>query len=763
MNPSFRSPRKTALVALLSATVAFSACSKDPQKVKADAVASGDKYVAAKQYDQAVVEYKRALQADPSAGAVRYKLAQVYTLIGDGPSALREAVRAADTLPNDLDAQLQAARILIVAGLFEDGKSRALKAVQIDPKSPDAQILLGNALAGLKDLNGAIKTVTDAVSLNQNYGLTYVNLGTMKAAAGDKVAAEQAFKRAVEVDPKSEGAHLALGNYYWSSGNLAGAEEELKQAATINPASQLASRALAAFYIEARKPELAEQYLKTLVDKANDDDARLTLAEFYVAIKKNDEARKVFEAVQGSSGRLFVPATLGLASIDYAANKKEQALQELEKALAREPNNADARLMKVKYLADAGNIAEALKLVNAVVNDYPNSASAFFAQGVVLEAAHQPAEATKAYESAHRLDNSMLGAQLALARLSLAAGDANAAQGYAQQFLVSMPAGLEPRVILARSLAMQGNYTGALTQLVPLAKAAPNSEAVHNALGLTYTLKKDYGAAREEYTAALKIAPSSLEALGGLTTVDLAEHRTADARARIEARLKQTPGDAAVQIFAGQAYLAMGDTKSAEAAYRKAVELDPSRFEPYLVLARMYATENRLDDASAEFGEAAKRQPTNAGIRTMMGMIYELQKQPDQARKSYEAALAIDPRSPVAANNLAQHYADAGQNLDEALQLAQTAKNGLPDRPEVDDTLGWVYYKKGLAPLAIRSFKLCVAAKPDNPTFLAHLGLAYAQNKDREPARQALKKALAMRADFDGAADARATLAQLGG
>jgi Flp pilus assembly protein TadD len=117
----------------------------------------------------------------------------------------------------------------------------------------------------------------------------------------------------------------------------------------------------------------------------------------------------------------------------------------------------------------------------------------------------------------------------------------------------------------------------------------------------------------------------------------------------------------------------------------------------------------------------------------------------------------------MAANNLAQYYADRGEQLDTALQLAQTAKAALPNRPEIDDTLGWVYYKRNVPVLAIASFKQCVAARPDNPSFLAHLGLAYAQNKDREPARQALKKALAMKADFDGAADARATLAQLGG
>ena len=56
----------------------------------------------------------------------------------------------------------------------------------------------------------------------------------------------------------------------------------------------------------------------------------------------------------------------------------------------------------------------------------------------------------------------------------------------------------------------------------------------------------------------------------------------------------------------------------------------------------------------------------------------------------------------MAANNLAFLYADEGGNLDLALQLAQTAKQHLPNSAEVDDTLGWVYYKKGCLVLRCR-------------------------------------------------------------
>src|SRR5262249_42298151 len=153
-------------------------------------------------------------------------------------------------------------------------------------------------------------------------------------------------------------------------------------------------------------------------------------------------------------------------------------------------------------------------------------------------------------------------------------------------------------------------------------------------------------------------------------------------------------------------------------------------------------SEKRLDDARAQFEEVAKRDKKPVAATTMIGMLLELQNKPAEAQMRYEQALALDPQSPLAANNLAWRYAEEGKNLDVALQLAQTAKAGAPNRHEVDDTLGWIYYKKGLSELAIAPLKRSVSAAPDNPTYLYHLGAAYAQNGDKELARQTLERAL---------------------
>ena len=106
--------------AVAAVLLTTAACSKDPEVAKREYVRSGDTYVANKQYREAIVEYRNAVQQDPRFGEARSKLAEAYFQIGDIENAFREYVRAADLLPNDVRAQLKAGDMLLAAKRYED-------------------------------------------------------------------------------------------------------------------------------------------------------------------------------------------------------------------------------------------------------------------------------------------------------------------------------------------------------------------------------------------------------------------------------------------------------------------------------------------------------------------------------------------------------------------------------------------------------------------------------------------------------------------
>jgi len=79
----------------------------------------------------------------------------------------------------------------------------------------------------------------------------------------------------------------------------------------------------------------------------------------------------------------------------------------------------------------------------------------------------------------------------------------------------------------------------------------------------------------------------------------------------------------------------------------------------------------------------------------------------------------------------------------------------------VQDTLGWVYYRKGLPMHAAPAFEKSAALAPQNPTYAYHLGLAYAKADRRADAMRQLQRAIALGGDAAWVADARAQLAKL--
>ena len=93
-----------------------------------------------------------AARCSPTRGwAARLQLAHAYASTGDGPNALREYVRAADLMPENNDAQIKAGTFMLLAGQFKDAQGLAERMLSAIANDVEAQVLLANALAGLKD------------------------------------------------------------------------------------------------------------------------------------------------------------------------------------------------------------------------------------------------------------------------------------------------------------------------------------------------------------------------------------------------------------------------------------------------------------------------------------------------------------------------------------------------------------------------------------------------------------------------------------
>jgi putative PEP-CTERM system TPR-repeat lipoprotein len=745
--------------AVIAIAVLSAACSVSPEARKQGFLKQGNQYFDKGEYRSAILEYRNAVSIDARYGEARAKLAESYLRIGDLANALAEFVRAADLLPNDFDVNVKAGTLLVAAGRADDALSKAEVAIKLKPQDVNAHILKGNALAGLKSFDEALKSIEEAIRLDPARGATFTQKAFIELASGRNNEAENTFKKSIELAPKAVEGYLALGNYYWSLGRAMETEQTFRAALKVKPDDPSANRAMAALSLATGRTGEAEGYLKTIADSSGDPGSVVALVNYYLLTGRSKDAIARLNVLNEKTPNL--PGTQQLMARAYAADGNPvKARETVETILAGDRQNLDAQLLKGQLLFQDGKRDEALAEVKAAADAHPDSAEAQLLLGRVHAARGDSEPAEAAFREVIRINPRISAAQVELSKLLLAKGNVSDSLLKAREATLLDPTSLEARLALVRGLLASRDITQAEKDLAPLAAQYPDVADVQALVGVLAVVKNDIPGGRAAFERALVANPNSAEALAGVIALDLRAKNTAGATRRIDERL-QANKSPEMLLLAARTYGSAGDLAAAERFLRQALEKDATMLPAYGMLAELYLTQGKLDDARKEFDTLAAKQTKPVAALTMSGIILQGQGQVALARKRFEDALAIDPRAPVAANNLAWIQTESGENLDIALQLAQSAFAVSPETPEITDTLGWIFYKKNRPQDAILQFEKSVAKAPANATFHYHLGLAYLQAGDKNRGRASLQKAMSVGPDTKTAADIKRLLSTL--
>ena len=748
-------------LALLLPCAVIAGCSKDPQVLRQEYVASGDQYVARKQYQEAIVEYRNALQHDPKSGEARKKLAGAYARAGDGEAAAREYLKAAELLPNDLRVQVTVGQMELLSGDFAGAKARADRLLSHSPRSVEALILRANALAGLKDLTAAVTQIQQAIDYDPERTTTYTNLGTLQLARGHAEEAERAFRRAVAMAPHSVTARLALTNFFWSAGREKEAEDNLKQAVSSSGKDPTIDRALAMLYLAMGRVADAEPYLVRAAETAQDGDSKIALAEYYVIAEREAEALRLLETVAAADEASAGVAVARIAEIYMQQGRDREAIRRLDDLLARRPKNTTALMAKARLRLAQHDVDAALEPARVAVTVDPNSLPARLNLARVHVGRGVLDDAVKAYSDALALEPTNVPAHLELARVQLAAGRVKEALQLAERALDLEPDSVDAQLVRAEALADADRSKEADTVLHELGERYDDSADVQTQLGSLYASRDRTGPARQAYTRALGIDPFHAGAHTGLAALDFAEGHGERVRARVESALAKRPNDVGLLLLSARAAVELRDFDRAEQRLSRIIEIDQSNLQAYGLLGQIFAAQGRLADATRQFERIVGLRPRAVAPSTVLGMLLERQGRDSDAMKRYRAVLDIDPKSAVASNNLAWLIVKNGGDLNTALRLARTAHSSLRDRAEVNHTLGWIHYRKGSLGEAVPLLRVAAEKQPTNARYRLHLGLAYAHSGSDRNACEALSAALRLDPQVDGAAEARNVGARL--
>jgi tetratricopeptide (TPR) repeat protein len=777
-------------VIILVAALGLISC-KSAETSKAEHVQRGEAFLKEKKFQEATLEFRNAIQIDDRLAQAHWGLAQAYEGLQRFGEMIDELKRAIELDANNLDARVKLGTYYVGANAIRKSDELVAEAerlvkdvLQKDPNHVGAHVLLADVLFAQDKRQEALSELNRAIELDPKRVESVIALAKYYIRTNDIAKADEIFRRAISVNEQSALAHDEYAKFLVQAGRTDQAEAEFRRAVEAEPQNRDARFILASFYLVNKRLDKAEEAYKALADLDKDKpEGRYILADFYSSVGRYDEAVSIYQEIVSKSPD-YTRGRYRMAEIMLQRGDARAATEQIDQVLKANPRDMQALLLRSRIHMQSGDpdgAKKAIEDLKEVLNQEPNSrsglyfmAEANFRAGRVEQARAFAADLAKYYPD-------YLPAKLMQAQMNLATKDPVAAvvvanelmdrlskEGPTQDMSPQMLAELKQKTLTARGVAelQLGKTKQAREDLTAARDIAPNSPSSYNNLALVALFEKKMDEATALYERALAIDNANFDALNGLiNNVYSKQQRLDQAHARVDQALSAQPNSSALHYLKAHVYGFEQNAQGAEGELRRALEIDPNYLAAYFDLAALFVNTKQQDRAIAEYRQIIARKPDDATTYTLIGMLEDSRNNTDAAIENYRKALELDPNSAIAANNLAWAYAVHGKgNLDEAVALAQGVVQKFPDVPGFADTLGWVYYKKGLNGPAVEQLQKVVERAGDSAGYRFHLGMALAGKGDKAAARRELEQAIKLgekQPNFTDAEEARRTLATL--
>jgi tetratricopeptide (TPR) repeat protein len=428
----------------------------------------------------------------------------------------------------------------------------------------------------------------------------------------------------------------------------------------------------------------------------------------------------------------------------------------LTAALKKNGRDVDALLQRSRIYLESGKLVEAQADLNQVLHFRSTSAEAHYLLAKVGQAREDSASQKQELGQALRVDPNYLAARIELAQLLLV--DRGALPSL--QLLDETPKdqAVAAEVVLQRNRALLalGQKTEARKGIDQVLATAKVPEALVQDAALKLQ-QKDYTGARASAEEALKANPEEVAALKVLMATYSAQKLVPIGVQKVRDYAMRQPASAPVLQFLGELLTAVGDSAGARQAYEAAKAAKPGMLFPDLALAELDTNEGRGEEARKRLSAAISSHPRSVPALVFFAQLEVKQGRTAAAIEQYRKALAVDDKNIFVLNGLAYQLAESGQ-ADEALKYAQIAKQVAPDNPAVEDTLGWIYFRKNLYDLAVTHLE-SATAKEGTALRKYHLAMAYLKAGDAKRGRQTFESALRMNPNLPEAQVSRQLLA----
>lgn len=718
------------------------ACNRDPSARKQQYFDSGSRYLEKSEFPEAVIQFSNAIRLDPLFAAAHFKLAKGYLGMRRFQDAFRELQRTLDLEPGNNEALLDLGALYIAGRAYDQVEPIASRMFKHDPGSADGHLLLAELNQAQGKTEAALREINQAIVLNSMEPKLYLQLATLQATEAKRNEAENSLRKALAIDPKFIPAIQAFTALDETSGRLAEAEQRLRYLIQLQPMAVEPREHLALLYHAQRRDAEAEQVMiQAKRDFALDGDHYRILGEYYEKVGDGDKALLEFASIAYAHQQDFRTRDDYIRLL-FSHHKFEEAEKLTNAILEENPNDSGAQIIRGTLMNSRGEFNSAIGVLESAVKNAPDDANGHYQLGLALKQTGYTERAEEEWRRAAKLQPRMIKAQLALAQIARVKRDRQLLNEAADQIIQSDH--LDPRgyVLRAEAEVASRQMTAAQADLERVIEVAPRNPVGYLAMGNFLRTEAHNREAREYYEKALECDPGNVQSLSEIASILNLQNQNAQALERVKSQILMAPNSDEMYALLGRLQAAKKDMAAAKASLQKSVQLNPNNLNALVLLSKIEIAQGDVAEALATSYKSIKANPTNVVAYYFAGTMEEMRGNPQQAKKAYRGALQVDPDYAPAANNLAYLLLQSGENTDEALSLAQLARQEMPDSPSAADTLAWAYYEKGIYGGAANLLQEALQKSPDNATYHYHIGMVYEKQKDHVGARRHLQRAL---------------------
>lgn len=794
-----RSASRPRLLLLAAVCATLLAGCGSPQSREAKYIAKGKAYAEQENWEKARIEFQNALQTMPNDAQARYLNGLAAEKLGDIRGAGSFYQGALDGDKDYVDARFRLARLMLLTGTPDkalevlapglekhpddprlltiraacrnrgNDREAALadgeRAYKLAPDSEDTIAVLAGLYqsAGRSDdmiaiLKAGVARVPTSISLRQTLAQAYLQ----NRQPGE---AEQVLKDIVQLQPTQSVHALQLADYYVASGKFDEAEGTLRETIQRNPTEARLKLALVQLLAQHRGPDAAETELKAQIAQYPKLlDLQFALAQFYVELRQAAKAEEVLNAIikEGSHSQSGVAAKNSLAALKVNTGEIPAADKLIAEVLQSNPHDNQALMLRADLELARGDPKGAIADLRAVLRDQPTSAPVIRTLARAHSANGEVAQAEETLRRGIDSNKGDTGIRLDLMDLLARTGKLDQARPIGED-LLKLDGG-NPNVIEAvfRVQLAQHDYAAALATAAQSSAKLPRLGQGEYLTGLALEAQGKTTEALTSYSAAVDKNPAAEDPLNAYARLCVAGKKSDVLKARLQKITTEQPKLARAWHLLGELELSANDLAAAGHDFEKSIEVAPQRLASYRGLAIVKTRSGDPDAAIALLQSAAAKVTQPEEAQLALGITYQQLGRSADAEKTFDAILAKNPKSEVAANNLAMLLAEQTDraSLDRAKMLVQPFVNS--KNPRFADTYGWVLAANGDYAKAIAVLSWLVEQQPSVPTYRYHLGYAQIKSGQIEAGRANLEQALRAGDQFDGGSAAKSLLASVG-